>query len=81
MLAVVLFILLVYAYSLLSRRLAGSVLTIPLVFAVAGIVLALVAPGLVKREVEGLVWPRPTRSPVHLRSHPVLTDTVQPGSR
>jgi NhaP-type Na+/H+ or K+/H+ antiporter len=56
MLAVILFILLVYVYSLLSRRLEGTVLTIPLVFAVAGIVLALVAPGLVRRDLESEVW-------------------------
>jgi NhaP-type Na+/H+ or K+/H+ antiporter len=56
MLAVVAFILLVYAYSLLSRRLSGTALTIPLVFAVAGIVFALVAPGPVRREVGGQVW-------------------------
>jgi NhaP-type Na+/H+ or K+/H+ antiporter len=56
MLAVVVFILLVYLYSLVSRRLEGTILTIPLVFAVTGIVLVLVAPGMVRREVEGEVW-------------------------
>jgi len=56
MLAVVVFILLVYVYSLLSRRLKGTILTIPLVFSVAGIVLATVNPGLVRREVGGQVW-------------------------
>lgn len=56
MLAVVVFILLVYVYSLLSRRLEGTILTLPLVFSVAGIVLILVAPGLVRNEVEGEVW-------------------------
>jgi NhaP-type Na+/H+ or K+/H+ antiporter len=56
MLAVIVFILLVYGYSLLSRRLEGTILTIPLVFTVAGIVLVLVAPGLVRRETEGEVW-------------------------
>lgn len=53
MLAVVVFVLLVYVYSLLSRLLEGTALTIPLVFTVAGIVLVLVAPRLVRREVEG----------------------------
>jgi NhaP-type Na+/H+ or K+/H+ antiporter len=56
MLAVVVFILLVYGYSLLSRRLEGTVLTIPLVFTGAGIVLAMVTPGPVRREVGGQVW-------------------------
>ncbi len=56
MLAVVIFILLIYVYSLLSRRLEGTILTVPLVFAVAGIVLTLVAPEPVRREVEGKVW-------------------------
>ena len=56
MLAVVVFIVLVYVYSLLSRRLEGTVLTIPLVFTVAGIVLVLAAPGLVRRDVESPVW-------------------------
>jgi len=56
MLAVVAFILLVYVYSLFSRRLAGTTLTIPLVFTVAGIVLVLMVPGLVKRDVESPVW-------------------------
>jgi NhaP-type Na+/H+ or K+/H+ antiporter len=56
MVAVVAFILLVYVYSLLSRQLEGTPLTIPLVFAVAGIVLVSVAPGLVRRDVESPVW-------------------------
>jgi NhaP-type Na+/H+ or K+/H+ antiporter len=56
MLAVVVFILLVYAYSLLSRRLEGTILTIPLVFTLAGIVLFLVAPGQVGRDVGSPVW-------------------------
>jgi NhaP-type Na+/H+ or K+/H+ antiporter len=56
MLAVVIFILLIYVYSLLSRRLEGTILTVPLVFAVAGIVLAFVAPDLVRREMGGQVW-------------------------
>jgi NhaP-type Na+/H+ or K+/H+ antiporter len=56
MLAVVVFILLVYLYSLLSERLEGTVLTIPLVFAVAGIVLVLIAPDLVRSDLEGRVW-------------------------
>ncbi len=51
--AVVVFILLVYAYSLLSRRIEGTALTIPLVFTVAGIALLLVAPELVRSGVEG----------------------------
>ncbi len=56
MLAVVTFILLVYLYSLLSRRLEGTVLTIPLVFALAGILLTLVSPGPVRGELQGPVW-------------------------
>ena len=56
MIAVVAFILLVFLYSLLSRRLEGTILTIPLVFAGAGIVLILVAPGLVRREMTSQVW-------------------------
>ena len=56
MLAPVAFIVLVYLYSLLSRRLEGTVFTIPLVFSVAGIVLVLVAPGLVRRDVQSPVW-------------------------
>jgi NhaP-type Na+/H+ or K+/H+ antiporter len=56
MLAVVAFILLVYVYSLLSRRLEGTILTIPQVFTVAGIALVLVAPELVRRDVESPVW-------------------------
>jgi len=56
MLAVVVFILLVYVYSLLSRRLEGTIFGIPLVFSVAGIVLAMVTPVLVRREVGGQAW-------------------------
>jgi NhaP-type Na+/H+ or K+/H+ antiporter len=56
MLAVVVFILLVYTYSLLSRRLEGTILSIPQVFTVAGIVLFLVAPELVRRDVRSPVW-------------------------
>jgi NhaP-type Na+/H+ or K+/H+ antiporter len=56
MLAVVLFVLLVYVYSLLSRRLEGTILTIPLVFTLAGILIFLVAPGQVRRDVESPVW-------------------------
>jgi NhaP-type Na+/H+ or K+/H+ antiporter len=56
MIAVVVFILLVYLYSLLSRRFEGTVLTIPMVFAVAGILLTLVAPGQVRRDVGSPVW-------------------------
>jgi NhaP-type Na+/H+ or K+/H+ antiporter len=56
MLAVVAFILLVYLYSLFSRRLDGTVLTIPLVFTVAGIVFVLAAPGLVIRDMRSPVW-------------------------
>ncbi len=56
MLAVVAFILLMYAYSLFSRRLEGTVLTIPLVFSAAGIVLFLVTPGQVRRDVSSPVW-------------------------
>ena len=56
MLAVVAFVLLVYLYSLISRRLEGTILAIPLVFTVAGTVLALVAPGLVRRDVASPAW-------------------------
>jgi NhaP-type Na+/H+ or K+/H+ antiporter len=56
MLAVVVFILLVYLYSVFSRRLYETVLTIPLVFSAAGIVLYLAAPGLVRRDVQSPVW-------------------------
>ncbi len=56
MLAVVLFVLLVYLYSLLSRRFEGTILTIPLVFTLAGILIFLVAPGQVRRDVESPVW-------------------------
>jgi len=56
MLAPVAFIVLVYLYSLLSRRLEGTVFTIPLVFSVAGIALVLAAPGLVRRDVQSPVW-------------------------
>jgi NhaP-type Na+/H+ or K+/H+ antiporter len=56
MLAVVSFILLLYVYSLLSRRLEGTIFGIPLVFTVAGMVLVLAAPGLVRRDVESPVW-------------------------
>jgi NhaP-type Na+/H+ or K+/H+ antiporter len=56
MLAIVVFILLVYGYSLLSRRLEGTIFGIPLVFSVAGIVLAMVTPVLVRREVGGQAW-------------------------
>ena len=56
MLAVVAFVLLVYAYSLLSRRLQGTVFTIPLVFTLAGIVLFLAAPGLIRRDVTSPAW-------------------------
>ena len=54
MLAPVAFILLVYGYSLLSRRLAGTVLTIPLVFAVAGIVLAYGGQKIYRKALIGL---------------------------
>ena len=56
MLTIVAFILLVYMYSLLSKRLEGTVLTIPVVFAVAGIALILVAPGAVGRELRATGW-------------------------
>jgi NhaP-type Na+/H+ or K+/H+ antiporter len=56
MFAVVVFVLLVYLYSLFSRRLEGTALTIPLLFTVAGIVLFLAAPGSVTRDVESPVW-------------------------
>ena len=56
MLAVVTFIVLVYVFSLLSRRLEGTVFTIPLVFSLAGIGLVLAAPGLVRRDVQSPVW-------------------------
>jgi NhaP-type Na+/H+ or K+/H+ antiporter len=56
MIAVVAFIVLVYVYSLLSRRLEGTALTIPVVFGLAGIVLVLAAPGLVRQDLESDVW-------------------------
>jgi NhaP-type Na+/H+ or K+/H+ antiporter len=56
MLAVVLFILLMYGYSLLSRRLEGTVLAIPQVFTAAGMIFVLVAPGLVSRDMDSPVW-------------------------
>jgi NhaP-type Na+/H+ or K+/H+ antiporter len=49
-------ILLVYLYSLISRRLEETIFGIPLVFSVTGLVLALTAPGLVRREVGSDVW-------------------------
>ncbi|HBY06396.1 MAG TPA: sodium:proton exchanger [Chloroflexi bacterium] len=52
----IVFILLAYFYSLLSRRLEETIFGIPLVFTVAGIILALVAPGLVRREVGDAIW-------------------------
>ena len=52
----IVFILLVYFYSLLSRRLEETTFGIPLVFTLAGIVLSLKAPGLVRREVGSDVW-------------------------
>jgi hypothetical protein len=55
-LAVVAFIVLVYAYSLLSQRLEGTILTIPLAFALGGIVLILAGPELVRRDVESSAW-------------------------
>jgi NhaP-type Na+/H+ or K+/H+ antiporter len=56
MLAVVAFILLVYVYSLFSRRLEGTILTIPLVFTLAGILLFLLAPAQVSRDAQSPVW-------------------------
>ncbi|HSR35215.1 MAG TPA: cation:proton antiporter [Anaerolineae bacterium] len=56
MLAVVTFIVLVYVYSLFSRRLEGTILTIPLVFSMAGVLLFLVAPGLIRRDASSPVW-------------------------
>jgi NhaP-type Na+/H+ or K+/H+ antiporter len=56
MLAVIILILLVYLYSLFSRRLEGTLFTIPLVFSVAGILLFLVGPGLIRRDVSSPVW-------------------------
>jgi hypothetical protein len=55
-LAVVAFIVLVYAYSLLSQRLEGTILTIPLAFTLGGIVLILAGPELVRRDIESPVW-------------------------
>ena len=52
----IIFILLVYLYSLLSRRLEETIFGIPLVFTLAGVVLALEAPGLVRREVGSNIW-------------------------
>jgi len=54
--AIIILILLIYVYSLLSRRLDGTIFTIPLVFTVAGLVLALGAPGMTKREVGSETW-------------------------
>ena len=56
MFAVVIFILLVYVYSLLSRRLEETIFGIPLVFTLAGVVLALKDPNMVRLEVQGNVW-------------------------
>jgi NhaP-type Na+/H+ or K+/H+ antiporter len=56
MLAVIAFILLVYLYSLFSRRLEGTVFTIPLIFSGFGIVLFLAIPGLIRRDVASPVW-------------------------
>ena len=56
MLAVVTFVVLVYVYSLFSRRLEGTALTIPLVFTAAGTVLFLALPGLIRRDVASPVW-------------------------
>ena len=56
MIAVAVLILLVYVYSLVSRRLEGSILTLPMVFAVAGILLVLALPGQVRGEMQGEVW-------------------------
>ncbi len=56
MIAVVVFILLVFMYSLFSRRLEGTVLTIPLVFTVAGILLFLATPGQVRSEMASPAW-------------------------
>ena len=56
MFAVVIFILFVYVYSLLSRRLEETIFGIPLVFTLAGVVLALKDPNMVRLEVQGNVW-------------------------
>ncbi|MFC2015727.1 cation:proton antiporter [Chloroflexota bacterium] len=56
MVAVIAFVLLVYGYSLLSRRFEGTVVTIPLAFAVAGLALAFASPGLVRQELDSPVW-------------------------
>jgi NhaP-type Na+/H+ or K+/H+ antiporter len=56
MLSVVVFILLVFGYSLFSHRLEGTSLAIPQVFSVAGIALVLAAPWLVSQEMTSPVW-------------------------
>jgi TRAP-type C4-dicarboxylate transport system permease small subunit len=53
MLAVVAFILLVYGYSLFSRRLSATSPAIPQSFAVAVITLVLGAPGLASGSTSG----------------------------
>src|SRR5512137_973059 len=49
---VVLFILLVFLYSLVSRRLEQTVITAPIVFTAAGILLVLAMPGLRETNLE-----------------------------
>jgi NhaP-type Na+/H+ or K+/H+ antiporter len=51
----IVFILLVYVYSLLSRRLEETIFGIPLVFTLSGIMFVLVTPGLVRQGVSGEV--------------------------
>jgi NhaP-type Na+/H+ or K+/H+ antiporter len=56
MIAVFAFVLLVYLYSLVSRRLEGTIFGIPIVFTSVGVVLAFAVPSLVRREVNNNVW-------------------------
>lgn len=52
MIAIALFVLIVYLYSLFSQRLKDS---IPIVFALAGVMRALVSPG-ISRDSSGGIW-------------------------
>jgi len=48
---IVLFISLVFLYSLVSRRLARTVVTAPIVFTAAGMLISLALPGLAELEL------------------------------
>lgn len=52
----IIFILLVYAYSLLSRRLENTIFGIPQVFTLAGIVLAWKTPEMANLDMRNNVW-------------------------